>query len=77
MVSNVFRRMSRGDARRNATDIYVFVMLLVFPLFTGFKGYAAVTVSKYLFFVICTALWPQASLCQPSARDIHKSKLII
>lgn len=57
MVSNVFRRMSRGDARRNATDIYVFVMLLVFPLFTGFKGYAAVTVSKYLFFVICTALW--------------------
>ncbi len=57
MISNIFRRMSRGDARRNVTDTYVFVMLLGFPLFTGFKGYAAVTVSKYLFFVICTALW--------------------
>jgi len=32
-------------------------MLLVFPLFTGFSGYANITFSKYLFFVIITLLW--------------------
>jgi len=32
-------------------------MLLFFPLFTGFRGYSDVTLSKYLFFVSVTALW--------------------
>lgn len=32
-------------------------MLFLFPLFTGFEGYANVTFSKYLFFVIATSLW--------------------
>lgn len=53
MTSKTIRGLSRADA----TDAYVFVMLLAFPLFTGFKGYAAITVSKYLFFVVATALW--------------------
>lgn len=57
MISTAFRRVSRGEPRRDATDAYVFVMLLVFPLFTGFKGYAAITVSKFLFFAVCTAMW--------------------
>lgn len=32
-------------------------MLFLFPLFTGFEGYANVTFSKYIFFVITTSLW--------------------
>ena len=39
------------------TDIYVFVMLFAFPLFTGFKGYTEITLSKYIFFVSASALW--------------------
>lgn len=44
-------------SREAVTDAYVFVMLLAFPLFTGPRGYAAITVSKYLFFTVATALW--------------------
>ncbi|MBR5490851.1 MAG: O-antigen ligase family protein [Oscillospiraceae bacterium] len=40
-----------------ATDIYISTMLLLFPLFTGFSGYGNITFSKYLFFIIATALW--------------------
>jgi len=32
-------------------------MLLIFPLLTGFSGYANITFSKYLFFAIITLLW--------------------
>ncbi len=39
------------------TDIYIFIMLFAFPLFTGFKGYTAITLSKYLFFVSASVLW--------------------
>ncbi|PKM74041.1 MAG: hypothetical protein CVU91_03085 [Firmicutes bacterium HGW-Firmicutes-16] len=39
------------------TDIYILIMLFLFPLFTGFEGYAKVTFSKYLFFIIATTLW--------------------
>lgn len=45
------------DVRRLITDIYISIMLLVFPLFTGFSGYGNITFSKYLFFVIITGLW--------------------
>ena len=40
-----------------ATDIYISIMLLLFPLFTGFSGYGNITFSKYLFFIIATSLW--------------------
>ena len=39
------------------TDIYIYVMLFAFPLFTGFEGYSNVTVSKYIFLAAVTALW--------------------
>lgn len=39
------------------TDKYILLMLFVFPLFTGFSGYAAITRSKYLFFTISTGAW--------------------
>lgn len=39
------------------TDKYILLMLLVFPLWTGFSGYAALTVSKFAFFAAATGLW--------------------
>ena len=39
------------------TDKYIYVMLFIFPLFTGFKGYSQITLSKYIFFVLFTSLW--------------------
>ncbi|MGN1001496.1 MAG: O-antigen ligase family protein [Oscillospiraceae bacterium] len=47
----------RADPRSRVTELYLIIMLLVFPLFTGFSGYAGLTLSKYLFFVIATVLW--------------------
>ncbi|MEA4893921.1 MAG: O-antigen ligase family protein [Oscillospiraceae bacterium] len=40
-----------------ATDIYILTMLFIFPLFTGFEGYANITLAKYIFFATVTALW--------------------
>lgn len=40
-----------------ATDIYAFVMLAVFPLFTGLTGYRAITSAKFLFFAVATGAW--------------------
>ena len=45
------------DLRKSATNLYICVMLLLFPLFTGPFGYAEITLSKYLFFVCCTGIW--------------------
>ena len=42
---------------RRITDIYIYVMLSLFPLFTGIEGYANVTISKYVFFVSVTCIW--------------------
>jgi len=47
----------RGDLRQALTSGYIYVMLFAFPLFTGGSGYANITFSKYLFFVIATILW--------------------
>lgn len=52
----------RGDGRRLATNIYITTMFLIFPLFVGFSGYEKLTVSKFLFFAIATALWILALL---------------
>lgn len=51
------------------TDKYICLMLLVFPLFTGLRGYADITRSKYLFFVLVTVGWLlMAVLCRLAAR---------
>lgn len=39
------------------TDKYIMLMLLVFPLWTGFKGYASLTFWKFIFFAAATGLW--------------------
>lgn len=45
------------DAAQRLTDGYILLMLLVFPLFTGLRGYAAITVSKFVFFAAATGVW--------------------
>jgi O-antigen ligase len=39
------------------TDKYIFLMLLVYPLFLWYKGYVNLTVSKFAFFAGLTGLW--------------------
>jgi len=48
------------DTRATITSMYISIMLLFFPLFTGFSGYGSITFSKYIFFVITTATWLMA-----------------
>lgn len=42
---------------RRATDIYLSVMVLLFPLFTGWDGYVMLMEKKFFFFAGCTVLW--------------------
>lgn len=39
------------------TDKYICAMLLLFPLWTGFRGYADITFSKFIFFAVLTGAW--------------------
>ncbi len=54
------------------TDKYIIIMLLVFPLWTGFDGYTRITRSKYSFFVAATGLWLSSLLV---CAIIHRPKL--
>ena len=45
-----------GPCQR-AAGIYLLIFLLFFPVFTGFSGYAAITISKYLFFVTTSLIF--------------------
>ena len=60
----------RRDPRVVLTDIYISIMLLVFPLFTGFSGYANVTFSKFVFFVAATGLWLAALVLLWAAKKL-------
>lgn len=39
------------------TDVYLITMLLLFPLFFGFSGYANITLSKFVFLLTASGLW--------------------
>lgn len=47
----------RNNSRELITNIYITIMLFVFPLFVGFHGYEKTTISKFTFFVCATLLW--------------------
>ncbi|MEG1241498.1 MAG: O-antigen ligase family protein [Oscillospiraceae bacterium] len=56
--------MENSEALRRAksfplwlTDKYIYAMLFVFPLFTGFWGYSEITASKAAFFYGLSGLW--------------------
>lgn len=50
-------KAAASPAFSRLTEAYIFIMLAVFPLFTGFAGYEKITLYKYLFFVGATVLW--------------------
>lgn len=50
-------------------------MLLVFPLFTGFSGYANITFSKFAFFLGAFALWAAAIVFVSIARRLPLPRL--
>ena len=60
---------------RRFTDIYIFVMLLLFPLFTGPQGYASITRWKFLFFAAATLLWLAALLLYALLRRLRPRSL--
>lgn len=51
--------MERPFLRRAqwVTDKFILAMLGLFPLFVGFRGYSAVTESKFWFFAVATGVW--------------------
>ena len=56
-MKSMWARLNSSEAPEAMSECYVFVMLTLFPLFTGFKAYANITLSKFLFFVISSAIW--------------------
>jgi O-antigen ligase len=63
------------------TDKFILIMLAVFPLWVGFDGYSNVTLSKFLFFVICTGLWllltAAGAIAHHKAPGISKGSLAV
>ncbi len=53
------------------TDVYLITMLLVFPLFFGFSGYAQITFSKYVFFLAASGLWLAALIAAAFLRRVR------
>ncbi len=53
------------------TDVYLITMLLVFPLFFGFSGYAEITFSKFVFFLAATGLWLAALIAAAAVRRLR------
>ncbi len=53
------------------TDVYLITMLLIFPLFFGFSGYAEITISKYIFFLAATGLWLAALIVAAALRRLR------
>lgn len=51
------RKCSYIPLGERLTTIYIILMLLVFPLFTGFRGYVGITDAKLVFFLSATGLW--------------------
>ena len=43
--------------KQRLTQIYIYIMIAVFPLFTGFSGYSNITASKLIFYLALTMVW--------------------
>lgn len=66
------------SAKRRFTRIYIYVMLMVYPVFTGFAGYANITTSKLVFFIAATVLWLALLLvCSVIYRSFGEKRLNI
>lgn len=70
-----FNLAPAGEEER-ITDVYLAVMLFAFPLFSGFEGYANITLSKYVFLLAATGVWLAALLLKaPRARRGRGARL--
>lgn len=49
--------MGMESLARRVTDIYIRLLLLVFPLWTGLEGYARITRWKFAFYTVLTCIW--------------------
>lgn len=49
--------MGMKSLARWITDKYICLLLLVFPLWTGFDGYAQITRWKFIFYAVITVIW--------------------
>lgn len=71
------RSMTKAEMRCAwLTDKYILCLLALFPLFTGFHGYANLTAAKFWLYTGATALWAlgiAACLCT-GARLLQKSR---
>ena len=56
------KKLPEKSLTQRITDIYIITMLLVFPLFFGFSGYAQITRSKFVFLLAATGAWLAALL---------------
>lgn len=58
------------------TDKYILCLLALFPLFTGFHGYANLTAAKFWLYTGATALWRSASrrASAPAHAFLQKSR---
>lgn len=70
-----FANRAAQDIRGRITNIYISIMLLIFPLFTGFSGYSNITLSKYAFFLAASGMWLAFILCLSIARRLPLPKL--
>lgn len=42
---------------KRITDIYIYALLLIFPLWVGFDGYSNITYWKFTFYAVLTVIW--------------------
>lgn len=67
----------RGELRPSParlTEKYIFALLVLFPLFVGFKGYVETTVSKFVFFAGLTLLWLALTAVRLRRSDLSGEK---
>ena len=57
------------------TDKYILCLLALFPLFTGFHGYANLTAAKFWLYTGVTALWVSRRASAPARAFLQKSRV--
>lgn len=70
-MNGLLNMMKNKRTPYRLTDWYIYAMLLLFPLFTGFHGYSQITASKFAFFAGATGLWLLLLMISGLAQKSH------
>ena len=62
---------------RSITNIYIYIMVTAFPLFTGLDGYIRLNEKKFVFFAVCTVCWALFLCFQTALRLAGRGRLFI